>query len=46
MSRWREDPDDRERLTLWVCPKHLVRMQKAGPRGWAHNGAFYKTGFW
>ncbi len=46
VSRWHEDPDERERLTLWVCVKHLARMQKAGTRGWAHDGAFYKTGFW
>ena len=46
VSRWHEDPDNRERLTVWVCARHLTRIQKAGPRGWAHDGAFYKAGFW
>ena len=46
VSRWHEDPDDRERVTLWLCSKHLARVNKAGPKGWAHGEAFYKAGFW
>lgn len=46
VSRWHDDPNDRERLTLWLCHKHLQRVQRGGPRGWAHGGAFYKAGFW
>ncbi len=46
VSRWVNDPDDRERLTLWFCAKHLQRVKKTGPRGFAHGGHFYKVGFW
>lgn len=46
VSRWVSDPDDRDRLTILVCTKHLQRLQKAGPAGWEHRGLRYKTGFW
>lgn len=46
ISRWIDDPDDRERLTIQICVKHNQRLQKAGPRGWEHKGRFYKPGFW
>ncbi len=46
VSRWVSDPDDRDRLTILVCTKHLQRLQKAGPSGWEHRGLRYKTGFW
>lgn len=46
VSRWRTDPDDRERLTVWLCTKHLQRVQKAGNAGYAHQGLRYKEGFW
>jgi len=46
VSRWVSDPDDCERLTLWFCSKHLQRVKKAGPKGFAHKGQFYKVGFW
>ena len=42
--RWLHD--DRERLTLWLCARHLERMQKAGPRGWPHAGKLHKVGWW
>ena len=38
--------DERERLTLWLCDRHLRRIQRAGDRGWEHNGKFHKVGFW
>lgn len=46
VSRWTDDPDDRERLTVALCPKHEQRVRRAGPRGYEHRGAFYKEGFW
>ena len=46
VSRWHDDPDERERLTIELCNKHLVRVNKAGPKGYAHEGHFYKAGFW
>ena len=46
VSKWLDDPDERERLTLWLCNKHLARVTKAGVKGYAHNGHFFKAGFW
>lgn len=46
VSRWVDDPDERERLTLLFCAKHLQRVKKAGPKGFAHGGHSYKVGFW
>jgi hypothetical protein len=46
VSRWVSDPDDRERLTLWFCGKHLQRVKKAGTKGFEHKGLHYKVGFW
>lgn len=46
VSRWVQDPDDAERLTLWFCAKHLQRVKKAGQRGFEHKGIHYKVGFW
>lgn len=46
VSRWRDDPDDRERLTIELCAKHLRRVSKAGTKGHKHLGQFYKAGFW
>jgi hypothetical protein len=42
--RWLND--DRERLTLWLCDRHLRRLQRAGDRGWEHKGKLHKIGFW
>jgi hypothetical protein len=42
--RWRGE--ERDRLTLWLCGKHLERMQKAGTRGWEHKGWLHKVGWW
>jgi hypothetical protein len=42
--RWIDD--DRERLTLWLCAKHLARIQKTGTRGWEHGGKLHKVGWW
>ena len=44
VMRWQED--DRERLTLALCGRHLQRIQKAGPRGWEHQGRLHKIGWW
>lgn len=46
VSRWVDDPDDRERVTLWFCGKHLQRVKKAGAKGFEHKGLHYKVGFW
>ena len=46
VSRWVDDPDERERLTIPLCGKHLQRVRKAGPGGHAHRGQHYKLGFW
>lgn len=46
VSRWRDDPDDRERVTIELCGKHLLRLNKAGTKGHKHLGQFYKPGFW
>ena len=46
VSRWVDDPDERERLTLWFCGKHLQRVKKAGTKGFEHKGQHYKVGFW
>lgn len=44
MLRWLHD--DRERLTLTLCGRHLQRIQKAGARGWEHQGKWHKIGWW
>jgi hypothetical protein len=46
VSRWVDDPDDRERLTIELCGKHLKRVTKAGKRGHEHRGRRYQVGFW
>jgi hypothetical protein len=46
VSRWTHDPNDRERLTIQLCGKHLQRVSKAGASGHEHKGARYKLGFW
>ncbi|RLT36168.1 MAG: hypothetical protein DWI59_01080 [Chloroflexi bacterium] len=47
VARWHApDPDDRERLTLWLCSRHMERMSKAGTRGWPHEGWLHKIGWW
>jgi hypothetical protein len=46
VARWRDDPDDVERLTIELCAKHLQRLNKAGKKGHKHLGQFYKVGFW
>ena len=46
VSRWVDNPDDRERLTIQLCGKHLKRVRKAGARGHSHRGSRYKLGFW
>ena len=38
--------EDRERLTVWLCDRHLRRIQRAGARGWEHGGRLHKVGFW
>lgn len=46
VSRWTVEPDDRERLTIPLCAKHLKRVQRGGDRGYEHRGVHYKVGFW
>lgn len=38
--------DDRERLTVQVCARHLRRIQQAGTAGWEHKGKRHKIGWW
>lgn len=42
--KWRGD--DRERLTISLCRKHLERLHKAGEKGREIKGFFYKIGWW
>ncbi|RLT38119.1 MAG: hypothetical protein DWI58_15970 [Chloroflexi bacterium] len=46
VSSWTTDPEDRSRLTILLCGKHMVRVQKAGPKGYAHGEEKFKAGFW
>lgn len=38
--------EERERLTLQLCERHLQRIQRAGTRGWEHRGKLHKVGWW
>ncbi len=40
------DADDRERITVPLCRKHLERLRKAGDKGRETKGWFYKIGWW
>jgi hypothetical protein len=42
--RWRGE--DKERLTVALCGKHLERLRKAGERGRETQGWSYKLGWW
>jgi hypothetical protein len=42
--RWRGE--ERERLTIPICRKHLERLQKAGEKGRETKGWSYKLGWW
>jgi len=42
--KWRGE--ERERLTIPLCRKHLVRLKEAGPAGREHKGWWYKDGWW
>ena len=42
--KWREN--DRQRLTVPLCRKHLDRLSKAGKKGRQTQGWFYKVGWW
>jgi hypothetical protein len=48
--KWRgpsaDAAEDRERLTVQLCRKHLNRLRKAGPKGRETNGWRYKIGWW
>lgn len=46
MSRWTVAPDDRERLTIPLCAKHLKRVRNSGDLGYEHRGLHYRVGFW
>jgi hypothetical protein len=41
--KWRGE--DKERLTIPLCRKHLERLRKAGDRGHDIKGWFYKVGW-
>lgn len=38
--------EERERLTIWLCDRHLRRIRRAGAKGWEHGGRLHKVGFW
>ena len=38
--------DEKERLTVNLCRKHLDRLRKAGDRGRETKGWYYKLGWW
>ena len=42
--KWRGE--ERERLTVLLCRKHLERLRKAGPKGRETKGWLYKVGWW
>jgi hypothetical protein len=42
--KWRDE--ERERLTVPLCRKHLSRLKEAGDAGREHKGWFYKDGWW
>jgi hypothetical protein len=42
--KWRGE--ERERLTVHLCRKHLARLKEAGPSGREHKGWWYKEGWW
>lgn len=46
VSRWRDDPEDVERITIELCAKHLQRLNKSGKKGHKHLGLSYRVGFW
>ncbi|MGD9934597.1 MAG: hypothetical protein AB7T37_12890 [Dehalococcoidia bacterium] len=42
--KWRGE--ERERLTVQLCRKHLVKLKESGARGKETKGWFYKVGWW
>ncbi len=42
--KWRGE--ERERLTVHLCRKHLARLKEAGSAGREHKGWWYKEGWW
>lgn len=42
--KWRGE--ERERLTVQLCLKHLKRLREAGPTGREIKGWNYKIGWW
>jgi hypothetical protein len=47
VAKWHPStPDDRERLTIPLCRKHLERLRKSGDKGRDIKGFMYKEGWW
>ena len=48
--KWRglsaDATEDRERLTVPLCRKHLDKLRKAGAKGRETKGWRYKIGWW
>ena len=42
--KWRGE--ERERLTVQLCRKHLSRLKEAGQQGREIKGWWYKDGWW
>ncbi len=38
--------EERERLTVKLCRKHMKRLQEAGDEGREFKGWYYKVGWW
>ena len=47
VARWRPTAaDDKERITIALCRKHLERLRKSGDKGRETKGWVYKVGWW
>lgn len=47
VQRWRAPtPDDRERMTIALCGRHLERLRRAGDKGRENKGWSYRLGWW
>ena len=42
--KWRGD--EKERITIALCRKHLDRLRKAGEKGRENKGWYFKLGWW
>ncbi len=38
--------EERERITIPLCMRHLEKLRRAGKDGWANGRFRYKLGWW